>query len=371
MQHFAFIFLFLMAEVLHGQEKMSVSDIVPDIFFAKQDLIEHYQVQKLSYDDLVADLEKKANEHLKIIAKNGDQIICQEINRGPLDTITYVLTFNSNKQIVKWECDFKDCYNRYGGSDVPEPFISTLNYNYHKNGQIEQISGHCTSKEFSTLQTFYYNKENKLDSIISQEGSMGLIPYRKIIFIDTTLISGALKSSMALVINTQFDYTKWLKVELNDTSYFKKVGNEEIGVRRSLPIKYNLYDGRSGNNYVYEFDSLGKITSLRVLDADAAYTPIVPCFGCEICDETCESPSMLEFHYENNKISGIELTSVNRPNAENKCRCSCLIYITYRKEKIKEIHYYAGLNDERPKMHKKWTERKGFQKINETADKSK
>ena len=347
----AFVF---MSGALNGQGNISIHDFLPQIFYTRQSLIDHYQDQKLSYEAVMHDLEQKSDDGVKIIFRDTSQITYTQ-TYGNFDTITCHLTFNKSKQLVKGKVDYKDCYNRTSGSDVPEPFISDIEITYNHAGQIDRESGHCATNEFSTLTNYYYNRENELDSITFREGYVKTDPYRKIIFMDTAVRSGELKSTMALILNTRFDYTDWLKNELGGIRSIKKDSLSSSTIRS----RYG-----ENSNYVYEFDSLGRITSLSVLDQNAALTnSLLTVHGCDFCEENCESPSVFEFYYEKDKIARVECTSFSGAHADNTCRCRCLIQMKYRKEKIKEINFYAALNDNYPVLVNKWTKQKGFQAI--------
>jgi hypothetical protein len=358
MKNVAVIIMVFLSLTLHSQENMAVSDFIPNIFYTKQSLIDHYD-EMLNYLTFIQDLERKSDKNLKIVSRDSNQIVYQEIDSRFSDTITNILTFNPKKKLLKWSCDYKDCYNRLG-SDVPEPYISNVDYKYTQTGQLEQISGHCASKNYSMQNNYFYNKENRLDSIIFQEGYSNLLAYRKIIFIDTSIISGEPKSSMALILNTKFDYTKWLKLELNDTTYLNQIQSDEVVPSRVSRNRKIEFGSGSGINYVYEFDSLGNITSLRVLDANAAYSSLMPSNVLDICEENCAWPSLFEFYYKEHKMNGIDMTSFNIPSEEGKSMCRCLMKISYRKEKIKEIKFYSFSENYGWNLVKKWTKRKGF-----------
>lgn len=355
MKNILFIILVFISAALYGQANITVHDFLPQIFYTRQSLIDHYQDQKLNYDAFIKDLENRSGDGMTIISSDSSQITYIQIHRGSPDTITYILTFNTDRQLIKWETDYKDCYDRYSGSDVPEPFISNMDISYNRFGQIVQKSGYCATSEFSIRTNYYYNQKNELDSITFREGYMNPDPYQKIIFVDTSIRSGESNSTMAFILNTRFDYIEWLKNELTG-----------IQSEQRSPLNSSIIN-RSRNeekiNYVYEFDSLGRITSLLTLDVYAELSPSLFAHGCDNCEEKCELPSVLEFYYEKDKIIGVDCISFSKTGADHSCICWCLIRPTYRKEKIKEINFYTS-EDYSWRFVKKWTKRKGFQDVN-------
>ena len=351
------IFVFSL-QAAHAQEEIAISDFVPQVFLFKNDIFEKYQYKSFNYESTLLDWEKKSKEEFKIFSKNEKQIIYNQIDRAFSDTLTHVLDFNEHKQLKKWEIDVKDCYDRKS-SDMPEPLISTIDITYNANGQIAGISGHCKSNEYATKTSYHYNESKHLDSIIFSEGYSNQRIFRKVIFVDTTIFSGEPKSSMVLILNTNFNYNKWLKFELNDGTYLDENQTGEIFSRNRVPKMQEFGDG-AGTNFVYEFDSLGRITSLRTMNANAEYIADLATYGCDFCDANCDGPSVIEFYYQNEKISGIEIDSYSAPNEAGKLSCRCLMKITYRKDKIKEIIFYNGLDYFNWILVKKWNKRKGF-----------
>jgi hypothetical protein len=347
------IFVFIL-QAAHAQEEIAISDFVPQVFLFKNDIFEKYQYKSFNYESTLLDLEKKSKDEFKIISKNEKQIIYSQIDRVFSDTITHVLDFNELKQLKKWEIDVKDCYDRKS-SDMPQPLISKVDVTYNPNGQISGISGHCKSNEYATKTIYHYNESNHLDSIIFSEGYSYQRIFQKVIFVDTTIFSGETRSSMVLILNTNFDYNRWLQVELNETTINSEIQTGEIFSRNRVPKMQEFGDG-AGTNYVYEFDSLGRITSLRTMNANAEYIADLATYGCDFCD----GPSVIEFYYQNDKISGIELASYSAPNEAGKLSCRCLMKITHRKDKIKEIIFYNGLDYFNWILVKKWNKRKGF-----------
>jgi hypothetical protein len=358
MKKIAVIILIFILQAVHAQEEIAISDFVPQVFLFKNDIFEKYQFKSFNYESTLLDWEKKSKEEFKIFSKNEKQIIYNQIDRAFSDTITHVLDFNEHKQLKKWEIDVKDCYDRKS-SDVPEPLISKVDITYNANGLISGISGHCKSNEYATNTIYHYNESNHLDSIIFSEGYSNQRIFQKVIFVDTTIFSGETKSSMVLILNTTFDYKRWLQVELNETIINSETQTGEISSLYRAPKMQEFGDG-AGTNFVYEFDSLCRITSLRTMNSNAEYIADLPTFGCDFCDANCDGPSVVEFYYQKDKISGIEMASFSAPNEAGKLICRCFMKFSYRKDKIKEILFYNGLDYFSWILVKKWNKRKGF-----------
>ena len=359
MKNITFIVIFFFTIALYGQETITAGDFLPEIFYTKQSLIEHYQYNELNYESILFDLENKSNQNVKIIFRDSSRIIYTYSYRDNLAMDTYTLTFNSNKKLIELDCDNKEC-NDICTYDVPKPELSDVYFTYNRIGQLKQILGYCGDKSYSIRTNYHYNDNNELDSLIYSSGYLDLYTYRKVIFISSTIWSGEDKGSIALILNTQFDYVKWLKYDLYDTAYFNTINNPLLD--SYSPFTKNIYDD---NNYIYEFDSIGRVTSYVALNKNADYGSISRPVGCDLSADNCGYTSKLDFYYVDNKISGVEFNSFGDPDFDNNCRCVCLMRINYKKEKIKEITFHARLNENEFVFEKKWTRRKGLQYINE------
>ncbi len=365
MKNITCIIIVFLSLGLSAQKSISVKDFLPGLFYIKQSLIDHYQYNDLNYNNMLLNLESKSNENIMIIFRDSSRIIYTYSFRNNLAKDTISLRFNSDMKLIEWTSDNNEC-NDISSSDIPQPIISNSYITHDQSGQIKHIVGYCSDSSFSIRTDFYYNGVNELDSIVHSRGYSELYAYQKVIFINSTIWSGEDKGSIALILNTQFDYVKWLKDNLYDTTYFHSIKNP---LQNSYyHFTKNIYDD---NNYIYEFDSIGRITSYVALNELAEYGSILFPVGCDLCDNNCDYTARLDFYYLENNISGVEFNSFGSLNSENKCRCYCLMRINYKKEKIKEITFHARLNENEFVFEKTWTQRKGFQYTNETPDNSK
>jgi hypothetical protein len=314
---------------------------------------------------MLIDLESKSNQNVKILLKDSSRIIYTYSYRDNLAKDTISLIFNTDKKLIEWASNNNEC-NDISSSDIPQPIISNSYLTYDQSGQIKHIIGHCSDTSYSIRTDFYYNVVNELDSIIHLRGYSELYAYRKVIFINSTVWSGEDRGSMALILNTPFDYVKWLRYNLYDTAYFNTIITPLL--ESYIPFTKNKYDD---NNYIYEFDSIGRVKSYVALNEQAEYGSISCPVGCNLCEDNCDYISKLDFYYVDDKLSGVEFNSFGDPDFHINCRCVCLMRINYKKEKIKEITFHARLNENEFVLEKTWTPQKGFQNVNKTADNSK
>ena len=64
---------------LCAQKSASVRDFLPDLFYTKQSLMDHYQYSDLNYKAMLANLESKPGEAVQIIYRDTSQIIYTDI----------------------------------------------------------------------------------------------------------------------------------------------------------------------------------------------------------------------------------------------------------------------------------------------------
>lgn len=350
---------------LFAQKSTSIRDFLPSLFYTKQSLIDRYQYNDLNYKTMLVDLERKSNENIAIIFKDSGRIIYTYSYRDNLVTDTISLRFNSDKKLIEWTSNNSEC-NDISSSDIPQPIITSSYLTYDQSGHIKNIVGFCADTSYTIRTDFYYNGANELDSIIHSRGYLELYTYQKIIFINSDNWSGQDKGSIVLILNTPFEYVKWLKDNFIDSTYFNSINSP---LQNSYhQFSKNIYDD---NNYIYEFDSIGKVTSYVALNESAEYGSISCLVRCDLCEDNCDYISKLDFYYDDNKISCVEFNSFGDPESHINCRCVCLMRIKYKKEKIKAITFLARLNENEFVLEKIWTPKEGFQNINKTADNSK
>lgn len=350
---------------LFAQKSTSVRDFLPSLFYTKQSLIDSYQYNDLNYKTMLLDLESKSNENITIIFKDSGRIIYTYSYRDNLVTDTISLRFNSDRKLIEWTSNNNEC-NDISSSDIPQPIISSSYLTYDQSGHIKNIVGFCADTSYSIRTDFYYNGANELDSIIHSRGYLELYTYQKVIFINSDNWSGQDKSSIALILNTPFEYVKWLKDNFNDSTYFNSINSP---LQNSYhQFSKNMYDD---NNYIYEFDSIGRVTSYAAFNERAENGSITCTVGCDLFDNNCAYISKLDFYYIDNNISSVEFNSFGAPDFQTNCRCVCLMCIYYKKEKIKAITFHTRLNENEFVFEKVWTPKEGFQNINKTADNSK
>ena len=360
MKHIILILFFILSNLVQGQEKTTIFDFIPEAVFTKQRLLEDGQFTQLNYESMLLDLEKKPKQDLEFIVKDSTQIIYTQALPYRSKKQTFTLTFNANKQLIECYSDNQECYEN-SSDDMPQPVISNLKLTYNQFGKPVQINGFCGDKSYSIQTNYHYNTQNELDSIIFTKGisEKHFFTYRKMIFVNSAIWSTDAQSSMVLNLNTNLDYVRWLKYQLSDTNYF--TSSKSDLPTTAFPFTADIKDQ---NNYIHEFDSLGRITSYAILNEQGSYRDIIPNVGCDLCEDSCGYPTRIDFYYAKNQISGAEFTYYGNSNAANKSNCRCQMYFVYKKEKLKEVKFYTIVDFGNFNLEKIWTPKKGFSYLN-------
>lgn len=364
MKSISFIIVIVMSFALYAQEPVTVRDFLPELFYTKKNLIDHYQYNQLNYDSMLFNLENNSTQNIEIVSRDSNQIIYTHtyLNNKITDTLT--LTFNSDKKLIESNGAPDDC-NDAGSTDFYAPLMYDTYFTYNQSGRLVQIRSYCQDKSYSIQTDYYYTDGIELDSIIYSSGDLELYPFLKVILINSTFKKGDHKGSMALILNSQLDYVDWIKHNLRDTTYFNVFSNPQ-------PSYYKRGNQSNEGNYVYEFDSLGRVTSYFLLIDRAEYRTIRLPYDCDLCKKNCEFTEKLKFYYVDNKISEVKINSFGESyDFVRNCSCVCLMRFNYNRKKIKEVTFYTRLDEDKFVFEKKWTPRKGFQSINENVDKNK
>lgn len=368
MKSFSFIIVLTMSFALYAQEPVTVRNFLPEMFYTKQDLIDHYQYNQLNYKSMLLYLENQARHNIEIVSRDSNQIIYTWTS-GWGSVNIYTLTFNSDEKLIESNGGSGEC-NDAGSTDFDAPLMYNAYFTYNQSGRLVQIRSSCGENSYTVQTDYYYTDGIELDSIIYTSGNLELYPFLKEILINSTIGKGEHKGSMVLILNSQLelDYVEWLKHYLRDTTNFDVFSPPPPNTY----LRLNDYQVDDGRNFVYEFDSLGRTTSYFQLINRADYLTIRCPYECDLCRNNCEITDKLKFYYVDNKISEVEISSFGESvDYIRDCSCVCLMRFNYKRKKIKEVTFHTRLDEDEIVFEKKWTRRKGLQNINENADNSK
>lgn len=362
-KHLLILFL-LISSFLQSQENTSVADFLPPIYLTKQRLLDKFAFQKeLNYSFYLDALTNRTDRNPPLIWKEiyRDSIIYAEIWNNMLDTIINQLNFNSKKQLISWDINLSDCYNRYD-SDVPSPMLSNYIFKYNNSDNIEHIEGYCATKAYSTKRNFYYNTNRDLDSIVYKAGYSDLKVQERIIFIDSALFSSETNGSTVLILNTTLDYSDWIRREFGEDIPIDVVNSIDPFYTRNISRNTHTVKRESGVNYMYEFDSLGRTIHLRSTDVNGNLCPMES-MGSTInyCAKEDNSPALIEIYYEKDKISFIDHYTCNYNFSESKFSSGGRMKILWRKDNLREIQFYKCY-----RMVDSWSPRHGLAKVHLT-----
>ena len=344
------IFFLFIPVISFSQDNSKIAEFLPSMFLQKENLIAHYTNEEiLRYDSFLKKLSSRTENNPEILTKKvySDSIIYSEAVNFRPDSVVYHLYFNNEGQLTKWERNLTDCYDRYN-SDMPSPMISNAVIQYNSSDKVDQISGSCASGEYAFQTNYFYSSGANLDSIIYRSGYSDLRIDWKVIFIDSALFSSESNGSAVLILNTPFDYKKWIKGELEEMSRNNKLYRElsrdsldTVLIRPSIST-YN-------HNHYYEFDSLGRTIRRMVLDENG-YTPN---------DFDGLSPTIIELCYnEKGQLVGVDHIRSDMALGQSKHSDGGRMQILWKGESLREIKFYNSV-----RQVDSWSQQKGFESI--------
>lgn len=280
-----------MAQSCSGQDKITLQNFLPAMFFLKQDLINSYSEKRYSYGYFVSidEVDESGRAPAFNVVKTSTSISYQSLDH--YDTVTYTVNFNEQQQIIGFKSnqisEWEDCFSTRE-YDTPYPIVSEVSMTYNSQNDIIRIDGRCKSGAYRTKTDYYYNSSNELDSIVSKRGSGDLIPYQKIIFLDSALFDSEPGNSTVLILNQRFDYKTWILREYGELPYFDENGSR-------MKKRTDFANNRMGNDY-YEFDSLGRTIRVGGLNVNGGFTNYKMVSPPSRCDPE-SSPMMFLFWY--------------------------------------------------------------------------
>jgi len=364
MKHLIAMCIVLISTIGYGQEIDDAFDFLPAMHPTKQNLLNAYLEQNyLDYSKVVQTLEERAIDDDMLLSKQVylDSIVYTELLTGN-DTITHRLTFNEHKQLTTWVQNATSCYNRYS-QDVPSPTLTHVAVTYNRFNKVEQISGHCATKEFRWRKNFHYNATRALDSIIAWRGFPELYTYQKIICVDTNVWLPTTQGTTVLILNTPFHYKDWIDWKRGaraqppgyDTASHKAI--ENIQMR-------NASASHVDNNYVYAFDSLDRTVHCSALNASYHLVPIEDNYPKMASFEENPSPAHIEIQYENDKMVSVKNFAHNGQLGESMFSIGGRMRMLYRRNRLTDVEFY----DAKDQLVYLWNVKKGFIEMEKWSD---